>query len=81
MIDTERSLKDWDALKQFEKPFLTVFGQFDMLVGSEKIQNTLIENVPGAAGLPHDRIPAGHFIQESQGREVARRLIDFIATT
>jgi pimeloyl-ACP methyl ester carboxylesterase len=79
LIDTERSLKDWEALKQFEKPFLTVFGQFDMLVGSEKTQNTLIENVPGAAGLPHDRIPAGHFIQESQGPEMARRLIDFMA--
>lgn len=80
MIDTERSLKDWQALKQFDKPFLTVFGQFDMLVGSEKTQNTLIENVPGAAGLPHDRIPAGHFIQESQGPEMARRLIEFMVT-
>ena len=28
MIDTERSLADWEALKQFDKPFLTVFGQF-----------------------------------------------------
>jgi len=79
LIDTERSLKDWEALKTFDKPFLTVFGQFDMLVGSEKTQNALIDNVPGAEGLPHDRIPAGHFIQESQGPEVARRLIDFMA--
>jgi haloalkane dehalogenase len=49
------------------------------LVGSERVQNTLIENIPGAKGLPHDRIPAGHFIQESQGEEIAARLIDFIA--
>ena len=81
LIDTKRSLADWEALKLFEKPFLTLFGQFDMLVGSEKTQNALIENIPGAAGLPHDRIPAGHFIQESQGPEVARRLVDFIRTT
>jgi len=81
LIDVPRSLEAWDALKQFTKPFLTVFGQFDMLVGSEKVQNTLIENVPGAAGLAHDRIPAGHFIQESHGPEMARRLIDFIETT
>lgn len=81
LIDTEKSLAAWDALKQFEKPFLTVFGQFDHLVGTEKTQNTLTENIPGAAGLPHDRIPAGHFIQESQGPEMARRLIDFMATT
>ncbi|MGB0998372.1 MAG: haloalkane dehalogenase [Pseudomonadales bacterium] len=80
MIDAQKSLADWQALQTFDKPFLTVFGQFDMLVGSEKTQNTLIENVPGAAGLPHDRIPAGHFIQESQGPEMARRLIEFMAT-
>jgi len=79
LIDTEKSLAAWDALKQFEKPFLTLFGQFDLLVGSQKTQNTLINNIPGAAGLPHDRIPAGHFIQESQGPEVARRLIEFMA--
>ena len=81
LIDTSRTLDAWDALKQFTKPFLTVFGEYDMLVGSESIQNTLIENVPGAAGLDHDRIPAGHFIQESQGPELARRLIDFMETT
>jgi len=65
-------------LQHFTKPFLTVFGQFDMLVGSEKVQNTLIENIPGAKGMPHDRIAAGHFIQESQGPEMAARLIGFI---
>jgi pimeloyl-ACP methyl ester carboxylesterase len=81
LIDTERSLAAWESLKQYEKPFLTVFGQYDMLVGSEKTQNRLIENIPGAAGLPHDRIAAGHFIQESQGPEMARRLIEFMATT
>ena len=79
LIDTQRSLADWEALKTFEKPFLTLFGQFDALVGSEKTQNTLIEHVPGAAGLSHDRIPAGHFIQESQGPEVAKRLLEFMA--
>ena len=79
MIDVDKSLAAWEALKQFTKPFLTVFGEFDHLVGSERVQNTLIENIPGAKGLPHDRIPAGHFIQESQGEEIAARLIDFIA--
>ena len=81
LIDETKSLAAWEALKKFDKPFLTIFGQFDMLVGSEKTQNTLIDNIPGAQGLAHDRIPAGHFIQESQGQEMARRLIDFIATT
>ncbi|MGB2033914.1 MAG: haloalkane dehalogenase [Pseudomonadales bacterium] len=79
MIDVDASLAAWEALQQFTKPFLTVFGAFDMLVGSEKIQNTLIDNIPGAQGLPHDRIPAGHFIQETQGEVLATRLVAFIA--
>jgi len=80
LIDIEKSQAAWKALQTFEKPFLTVFGQFDMLVGSEKVQNLLIQNIPGAATLPHDRIPAGHFIQESQGEEMAKRLVEFMAT-
>jgi pimeloyl-ACP methyl ester carboxylesterase len=81
MIDTDKSLAAWEALKQFEKPFLTVFGEYDLLVGSKKIQDALINNVPGAKGLPHDRVPAGHFIQETQGEELARRLVNFMTST
>ncbi|MCR9278677.1 MAG: haloalkane dehalogenase [Pseudomonadaceae bacterium] len=81
LIDERQNLQDWGALKQFEKPFLTVFGDFDNLVGTEKTQKTLIENIPGAAGMPHDRLPAGHFIQETQGPELAKRLADFMVAT
>ena len=38
MIDAQKSLADWQALQTFDKPFLTVFGQFDILVGSEKLR-------------------------------------------
>ena len=79
MLEIEASLAAWEAIKRYNRPFLTIFGQYDMLVGSEKIQNTLIENIPGAIGMAHDRIPAGHFIQESQGEEMAARLVDFIS--
>jgi haloalkane dehalogenase len=79
LIDKEKNLDAWEALKTFDKPFLTVFGEYDMLVGTKKNQDALIENIPGAAGQAHDRIPAGHFIQESQGEEMAKRLIEFMA--
>jgi pimeloyl-ACP methyl ester carboxylesterase len=79
LVDQEKNLAAWEAIKTFEKPFLTVFGEYDMLVGTRKIQDTLIENIPGAADQAHDRIPAGHFIQESQGEEMAMRLIEFMA--
>ena len=79
MLDVDASMAAWEALKQFSKPFLTVFGEFDLLVGSRKIQNTLINNIAGAAGMDYDRMPAGHFIQESQGEALANRLVEFIA--
>jgi len=78
LIDKEKSLAAWKALQKFEKPFLTIFGEYDMLVGSKKIQNCLIDNVSGAKGQPHDRIPAGHFIQETQAKELVKRLVEFM---
>ncbi|MBV51925.1 MAG: haloalkane dehalogenase [Nitrospinae bacterium] len=78
LIDVERALAAWEKIKRFDKPFLTVFGEFDPLIGQKKVQDKLIDNIPGAKGQPHDRLPAGHFIQESKGEEVARRLVKFI---
>jgi hypothetical protein len=37
-----------------------------------------VDNIPGAAGQPHDRLAeASHFLQEDQGEEIARRLAAF----
>jgi len=33
---------------------------------------------PVGKSQPHDRLPAGHFIQESKGEEAARRQVKFI---
>jgi haloalkane dehalogenase len=79
LVDREKNLAGWEALQRFDKPFLTVFGDYDMLVGSKRIQDRLIGSVPGARGQAHDRISAGHFIQESAGEELARRLVAFMA--
>ena len=65
--------KAWDALGQWEKPFLTLFGRHDPILG--KGDKPLIAHVPGAQGQPHDRIRGGHFIQEDAGPELARRMI------
>ena len=37
----------------------------------------LIRHIPGAAGQPHARIKAGHFIQEDAGPELVQRLLDW----
>ena len=63
----------WDALGRWEKPLLCVFGAKDPILG--KADRALIEHVPGAKGQPHDRIRAGHFIQEDAGPELAARLL------
>ena len=39
----------------------------------------LQRHVPGAAGQPHDRLPGGHFVQEDQGVEIARRVVAWMA--
>jgi len=78
LIDEERHLAAWDKIGTFEKPFLTIFGDFDVIIGHKRLQDKLINHIPGAKGQPHDRIPAGHFIQDSAGEEMTKRLIAFM---
>lgn len=65
----------WDALGRWEKPFLAIFGARDPILGAA--DRPLIEHIPGAAGQPHARINAGHFIQEDSGPELAERLLSW----
>jgi haloalkane dehalogenase len=63
----------WKALGQWEKPCLTIFGYRDPLLrGADR---PLIRHIPGAAGQPHARINASHFIQEDSGQELADRIV------
>jgi haloalkane dehalogenase len=40
----------------------------------------MIDHVPGSEGWDHVRLPeAGHFLQDDQGPEIARRVNEFIA--
>lgn len=63
----------WDALGRWEKPFLAIFGYRDPILG--KADRPLIKHIPGAAGQPHARINASHFIQEDSGPELAERIL------
>jgi haloalkane dehalogenase len=67
----------WEALGRFERPFLTVFGTNDPVLGNG--DKWLIRHVPGAKGQPHERIRGGHFIQEDCGPELAARMIDWMS--
>lgn len=67
----------WERLGEWEKPFLTLFGRGDPILGRADVP--LQAQVPGAAGQPHDRVPGGHFVQEDSGEEIARRTLAWIA--
>lgn len=65
----------WEKLKQWEKPFLTIFGlKDDIMNGAEKAFQKL---VPGAQGQNHTMLYAGHFIQEDKGEELTKLIIEF----
>jgi len=68
----------WKVLEQWDKPFLTLFGDSDPITrGADKV---LQDRIPGARGQSHAVLEqAGHFIQEDKGEELARRLLDFLA--
>lgn len=63
----------WQALGQWRKPFLTLFGAGDPILG--RADAPLQEHIPGAKDQPHARLRGGHFVQEDQGAEIARRVV------
>lgn len=78
--ERERNEQAWEVLKQWNKPFLTLFSSRDPITrGGEKIFQKC---VPGAAKQPHAVTRgAGHFLQEDKGPELAQQISDFISST
>ncbi|MCP4543486.1 MAG: alpha/beta fold hydrolase [Chloroflexi bacterium] len=74
------TLAGWDGLGEYEKPFLTIWGNNDLGgLGSPETQQRLLDHIPGSNGWDHVRLPkASHFLQDDQGPEIARIMIEFI---
>ncbi len=72
--------KAWETLQKWEKPFLTTFSDSDMITkGGERPLQAMI---PGTKGQPHATIAgASHFLQEDKGEDLARVIVDWMATT
>ena len=68
----------WDVLGGWTKPTLTLFGAQDPILG--KADELLLEHIPGTKGQPNDRLRGGHFIQEDQGPELARRVVEWMGS-
>ena len=70
----------WEVLSGFERPFLCAFSDSDpVTAGNER---HLIERIAGARDQAHTTIVGGgHFLQEDRGAELAKVVVDLIATT
>jgi haloalkane dehalogenase len=67
-----------EALRSWEKPVLVLFGDSDPIFGPE-VADSIARLIPGA--LPSELVEnAGHFVQEDAGDDVARRIVEFIAS-
>ena len=70
----------WEVLGAFEKPFLCAFSDSDPITRGGERQ--FLGKVPGTKGQPHVTIEGGgHFLQEDKGEELARVIVDFMAST
>ncbi len=68
----------WVALEEFDGPFLTIWAPGDPVI-PEPMSKDFKTRIPGAAGQPHSTVaPASHFLQEDQGAEIARRVVDWL---
>ncbi len=69
--------KAWGILSQLQIPFLTLFSDKDPIMkGLERVFQSVM---PGAKGQPHSIIEnGGHFLQEDQGEEIAKRMLDWM---
>jgi haloalkane dehalogenase len=76
-VEIPANKKAWESLAAFSKPFRTSFGDSDpVTAGAEKI---LQARIAGAKDVDHITIEgAGHFLQETNGPEVATAMIDFM---
>jgi haloalkane dehalogenase len=79
-VEAQSNRNAWEKLRQFEKPFMTAFGDSDpVTAGGDRIFQKL---VPGCEGIEHAVIKdGGHFIQEDKGEELAALLKQFIEQT
>jgi haloalkane dehalogenase len=64
------------VLGRWEKPFLTLFGKNDPILG--RADAPLQAHVPGASGQPHERFWGGHFVQEDRGDYLAERITEWL---
>jgi haloalkane dehalogenase len=70
----------WVGLAAFDRPFLCAFSDSDPI--TKGADRELKERIAGAQGQPHTTIVGGgHFLQEDCGEDLAKVVVDFVAST
>ncbi len=73
---------DWEKLKQWSKPVLTLFSDKDPFLADRGYDKKFQRNFTGAKGQPHKTINnASHFLQEDQSPQLATTLINWLEQT
>jgi len=67
---TKANKSAWEALKKWEKPFVTAFSRSDPITKGGA--NYMRKLIPGAKGMKHSSLKGGHFLQEDSGTEFAQ---------
>jgi len=74
---SEANRRAWKVLMQWEKPALMCFSDADpIMAGGDK---PFLDRVPGTGGQPHVTLSGRHFIQEEDGVNWARAVVDWVA--
>ncbi|MEY3841658.1 MAG: hypothetical protein RLZZ542_768 [Pseudomonadota bacterium] len=73
-VEAAENRQAWSVLEQFQKPFLTAFGDRDPVLGH--MDTVLQKRIPGARRQPHIRLErAGHFSQEDEADQFVHALL------
>ncbi len=76
----EANTKAWEVLRAFDRPFLCAFSDSDPITKGGS--SAFLGHVAGTEGQPHTTIEGGgHFLQEDRGKDLAKVIVDFIAST
>ncbi|HEY7488134.1 MAG TPA: haloalkane dehalogenase [Streptosporangiaceae bacterium] len=78
--ETPANRAAWDALREWNKPFLVAFSDKDPITGP--MAPLFKQLVPGANGIDHPTLEgAGHFLQEDAGERLGREIAAFVGST
>jgi len=65
----------WEKLENYHNPVLSLFSLNDPFTrGGDQL---IREQIPGAQGQNHRKLPGGHFIQEDANEELVKQIIKF----